>query len=130
MTTYIIVSITTGILFGIMDAILNANPYAQKLLKAYQPIAKKTINAPAGITIDLIYGFTMAAIYLLISPTLPGSNLTKGITYALILWFFRVVMSTATTWMTLKIPTTTLIYTLITGLLEMLTLGIIYGIFL
>ncbi|MBU2566154.1 hypothetical protein KKG46_01185 [Patescibacteria group bacterium] len=131
MIKYITVSIVNGFLFGVMDGIINANPFAQKLFEAYKPIAKTSINAPAGIFIDLIYGFALGAIFLLIYPSLPGeSGLTKGIIFALILWFLRVFMHVASTWMMLDIPVKTLSYVLITGLIEMLVIGIVYGIFL
>ncbi|MFC1616375.1 DUF6789 family protein [Patescibacteria group bacterium] len=131
MTRYIIVCIINGILFGIMDGTINANPYAKKLFAAYKPIAKTSINAPAGIVIDLVYGFAMGAIFLLIYSSLPGEcGITKGIVFALILWFFRVFMNVASTWMMLKIPIKTLFYVLVTGLIEMLVIGIVYGIFL
>ena len=131
MTRYIIVSIVNGLLFGTMDAVINANPFAQKLLAVYKPIAKTSISAPVGIVIDLIYGFALAAIFLLIYPSLPGDNgITKGLIFGLIVWFLRVLMNVASTWMTFKVPPKTLLYMMITGLLETLILGVIYGAFL
>lgn len=131
MTRYIIVSIINGFLFGMMDAIINANPFAQKIFAFYKPLARSSVNVPAGIFIDLIYGFVMGAIFLLIYPSLPGTNgLIKGIVFALILWFLRVFMSTASTWMILEIPIKNLLYVLISGLIEMLIIGIVYGVFL
>ena len=38
MTTYLIVSITSGILFIVLDGLLNANPLAVRLFALYQPI--------------------------------------------------------------------------------------------
>ncbi len=131
MTRYIIVSIINGILFGVMDGVINANSFARKLFEAYKPIAKTSVNAPAGIFIDLFYGFAMGAIFLLIYSSLPGeSELMKGLIFGLILWFLRVFMSVASTWMTLDVPIKTLFYVLTTGLIEMLIIGIVYGIFL
>ena len=128
MSRYIIVSIVSGILFGVLDGAINANPLAQKLNAVYEPIAKTTINIPAVIAIDLAYGFIMAALFLLIYQSLPGqSGLIKGVVFALIVWFFRVVMATASTWMMYKVPAQTLLYHLIAGLIEMLVLGILYG---
>ena len=49
MVTYIIVSIISGILFGAMDGFINANPLARRLYEVYQPIAKTSINVPAGV---------------------------------------------------------------------------------
>ena len=131
MISYIIVSLVSGILFGVMDALINANPLARKLLEVYKPITKTTLNLPAGIVIDLVYGFAMGTIFLILYESLPGdSGLIKGTIFALFAWFFRVVMSVASNWMMFKIPGRTLLYTLVTGLGEMLVLGILYGLFL
>lgn len=131
MIAYIIVSIVGGILFGIMDAVINANPLARKLLEVYKPIAKTSLNVPLGIVIDLVYGFIMAGIFLLLYNTLPGETaLVKGISFTILAWFFRVVMSVASNWMMYRVPGKALVYTLFTGLGEMLVLGILFGLFL
>ncbi|MEW5815527.1 MAG: DUF6789 family protein [Spirochaetota bacterium] len=131
MIRYFIVSIANGILFGILDGVINANPYAQKIFEVYKPIAKTSINAPTGIIIDIVYGLIMGFIFLILYKALPGNTgFFKGIVFALIIWFFRVLMSVVTTWMMFKVPTTTLLYTAVTGLIEMLIIGIVYGILL
>jgi hypothetical protein len=131
MTTYIIVSFASGLLLGILDGLINANPVARKLLEVYKPIAKTSINVPIGIIIDLFYGFAMAGIFVILYESLPGEiGVVKGISFALFAWFFRVAMSVASNWMMFKIPGRTLLYTLFTGLGEMLVLGIVYGLFL
>ena len=45
MTTYIVVSIVGGFLFGIMDGLINANPVAQRLNAVYKPIANRHVSA-------------------------------------------------------------------------------------
>ena len=128
MIRYIIVSIGGGILFGVLDGLINGNPFAQKLFQVYQPISKTTINIPAGMTIDILYGFIIAGIFLMLYKSLPGSTgLMKGIGFAFIIWFFRVVMYAATQWMTITIPASALLYILVTGLVEMLLLGMLLG---
>ncbi|MFC1841192.1 DUF6789 family protein [Thermodesulfobacteriota bacterium] len=128
MIRYILVSVASGILFGAMDGIINANPLAQRLYRAFEPIAKKSINIPAGIAIDILYGFVMAGIFLLIYKSLPGeSGVIKGLTFGVIIWFFRVVMQVASQWMMYNVPAKALCYTLISGLVEMLALGLLYG---
>ena len=78
--------------------------------------------------IDLLYGFVMAGVFLLFYKSLPGeAGLVKGISFALLVWFFRVVMYSASQWMMFSVPTETLLYTLVAGLGEMLILGILYG---
>jgi len=128
MTAYILVSVISGVLFGVLDGVINANPLATRLYEVYKPIAKTSVNFVGGMIIDLAYGFILAALFLLVYPSLPGeAGLVKGIGFALMLWFLRVVMSTAAQWMMFKVPGKALLYTLLAGLGEMLILGILYG---
>ena len=128
MINFISVSIASGILFGIMDGVIHANPLARRLYEVYKPIARTSVNAPAGIAIDLAYGFIMAGMFLLLYTGLPGdTGWVKGLSFAVLTWIFRVVMSAASQWMMFNIPAKTLMYSLITGLGEMLILGILYG---
>ena len=128
MIGYSIVSVVSGLLFGFLDGVINANPLAQRLYEVYKPIAKTSINLPAGIVIDLVYGFVMGGVFLLLFNSLPGeTGVIKGVCFALFVWFFRVVMYTASQWIMFKVPVATLLYFLVTGLAEMLILGILYG---
>ena len=129
MIRYIVVSLVSGILFGVMDGVIHANPLAQKLFEVYRPIARTSLNVVAGSLIDLAYGFILAAVFLIIYEGLPGhSGIVKGLSYALMIWFFRVVMYAASTWITYNVPIQTIGYSLFAGLLEMLVLGILFGI--
>jgi hypothetical protein len=128
MVRYIIISIVSGILFGVMDGAINANPIAVKLYEVYKPIARTSINFIVGIIIDLAYGFILAAVFMLLYASLPGANeFVKGISFGVGVWFFRVVMGVVSQWMMYRVPLNTLLYTLVTGLGEMLVLGIFYG---
>ncbi|HSB01553.1 MAG TPA: DUF6789 family protein [Anaerolineales bacterium] len=128
MIRYIIVSIVSGILFGTLDGVINANPLAQRLYEAYKPIARSSVNALAGIAIDVVYGFILAAVFLLLYKSLPGeTGWVKGVSFAFLAWFLRVAMSVASQWMMFNLPGNLLGYTLITGLGEMLILGLLYG---
>lgn len=128
MSSYIIVSVVSGILFGVLDGVINANPLATRLFEVYKPIARGSINFVAGMIIDLAYGFILAAVFLLVYQSLPGEiGLVKGVSFAVMVWFFRVVMSAASQWMMYKVPVKALVYSLLAGLGEMLVLGIMYG---
>jgi hypothetical protein len=128
MIRYIIVSVVSGILFGILDGVINANPLAQRLYEVYKPIAKTSINPLAGIVIDLVYGFIMAGVFLLLYKSLPGeTGLVKGVSLAVLVWFFRVVMYAASQWVMFNVPVEALLYSLVAGLGEMLILGVLYG---
>ena len=128
MVSYIIVALVSGILFGAMDVLINGNPFAKKLYKAYSSISRTSVNIPAGIIIDLVYGFVLTGLFLLIYQNLPGNiGIIKGISFAVIIWFLRVAMYAASHWMMFNIPVKSLLYTLITGFWEMCILGILYG---
>ena len=128
MSAYIIVSVVGGILFGVLDGLINGNPYAARLFEFYKPIARTSVNMIAGIVIDLAYGFILAGLFLLLYESLPGeTGLLKGLSYSLLVWFFRVVMSALSQWIMFKVPGKALIYSLLTGLGEMLVLGVLYG---
>ena len=128
MIRYTIISIVSGVLFGFMDGLVNANPLARKLMAVFKPIARTTVNVPAGVIIDIVYGFAMAGVFILLYKSMPGATgLMKGLSFALILWFFRTVMYSASQWMIINISWQTVAYLLITGLLEMAVLGVLYG---
>jgi hypothetical protein len=125
---YILISVGGGIIFGALDGLINDNPYAQQLYSVYQSIARTSINIAAGIGIDLAYGFILSTIFLLLHSALPGeSGIMKGLSYAVLIWFLRVVMSAASTWMMFTVPIQVINHSILTGLLEMLVLGVLYG---
>jgi hypothetical protein len=128
MRRYVIISIAGGIIFGLLDGFINANPTAVNLYAIFIPLARQSVNVPAGIVIDLLYGFILAGLFLLLYQSLPGSTgIRKGVSFAITVWFLRVVMGAASQWMMFEIPAATLLYTLVAGFFEMLVLGIIYG---
>jgi hypothetical protein len=124
----ILIGLAGGVLFGIMDALINANPLARRLMAAYQPITRTEFNAPAGIAADLVYGVVMAFLFVLLAPALPGqSGPLKGLVFGLIAWFFRVLMSAVSHGLMFKLPAATLAYSLLAGLAEMLIIGLFFG---
>lgn len=70
----------------------------------------------------------MAGVFLLLYSSLPGeAGWMKGLSYGLLIWFFRIVMGVAGQWVMFNVPASTLAYFLSAGLLEMLLLGVFYG---
>jgi hypothetical protein len=131
MVRFVIVGLGSGLVFAVMDVLVNANPLGRSLYEAYKPLARESVNGAAGMVIDLIYGLILAGAFLILYASLPGDlGLLKGLSYALLLWVLRVLMYVVTHWMTLKIPVPTLLYTLVTGLVEMAVLGVLYGLLL
>jgi hypothetical protein len=131
MSRFVIASFVTGVVFAVLDGLIHANPLAQRLYAVYKPLARTSVNAPAGIAIDLAYGFLMAAVFLLLYPSLPGaSGLAKGLSFSILVWLFRVVMGVAGEWMMFTVPAPTLFYKLATGFAEMAALGVLLGVLL
>jgi hypothetical protein len=129
MTTYLIVGLASGIIFVLLDFVLNGNPLARRLSEPYAPIARKGIRLIAPVVIDLLYGLAMAGIFLLLRPALPGGRVVgAGISFGLIAWFFRVLMSAISQWVMFDLPLTTHFYSIAAGLLEMMALGLFYGV--
>jgi hypothetical protein len=125
---YVLVGITSGLLFGIMDGLINANPIAERLYEFNLPIRRTSVDVIAGVAIDLAYGFILMAVFLILYRSLPGRvGLVKGVSFALLVWFLRVVMCDASQWIILNVPVAALLYGVLTGLGEMLVLGVLYG---
>ena len=125
---YVFVGITSGLLFGIMDGLINANPIAERLYEFNLPIRRTSVDIIAEVAIDLAYGFILMAVFLILYRSLPGRvGLVKGVSFALLVWFLRVVMCDASQWVILNVPVAALLYGVLTGLGEMLVLGVLYG---
>jgi hypothetical protein len=129
MKRYIAVSIAAGLLFALMDGLINANPLAQELFAVYAPIARPSLNAAAGLAIDLAYGFILAGLFLLLFEGIPGrTRLEKGLCFGIVVWFLRVAMQAASSWVMFTIPEMALLYMTLVGLGEMLVTGAFFGV--
>lgn len=124
MTKYVLVSLGVGVLFVVLDGLLNVNPLARRVHAAYEPIARKTLNPLLATAIDMAYGFVIAGLYLLLRDSLPGAGwAAKAASYAAILWILRVVMATLSHWVMFDVPARSHSYDLAAGLLEMLAIA-------
>ncbi len=125
MLRYIAISVSSGLILGFLDGLINANPYAQKLFAVYKPIAKSSVNIALGFGIDILYGFVMAGVFLLVHKSLPGQTaLLKGLSFGLIVSFFSVVMHVFSQLVMFRVPPKALIYMFLTGLAEMLMISL------
>ena len=122
------VGVGAGVVFAVLDGILNANPVARHLYAAYRPIARQSVNAPLGLLFDIVSGIVMAVVFVILRTALPGGSLAKGLIFGLIVWFFRVAMGVAAQAVMFNVPRSALAYTAASGLIEMLILGSLYGI--
>ncbi len=96
MLRQILVGLMAGVAFLLLDGVLNANPMAQRLYAAYQPIARQSVNALAGSAINLAFGVLLAALFSTLRTSLPGrTKVAKALSFGLIVWFLRVCMRVA-----------------------------------
>jgi len=124
---FIVVGASSGLIFAVLDGILNANPLAQRLYAVYKPLARPSVNALAGAGIDVMYGFILAALFVALRPSLPGSPVVQGICFGLLVWFLRVLMGALGQWIVFEIPAGTVAYTVAAGLLQTVLIGLFYG---
>jgi len=123
-----VVGVGVGVVFAILDGLLNANPLAQRVYAAYRPIARQSVNAPLGLAFDIVSGVVMAVLFVVLTPVLPGGPVAKGLAFGVMVWFLRVAMGVAAQAVMFNIPGPALAYALLAGLVEMAMLGSLYGI--
>jgi hypothetical protein len=127
----IVAGIAASVLFLVLDAVLGmAGGFigAQVFgLSVEQPpgIEDKMMIAPV---FELINGFMLAVIYAVIHPSLPGRGWKKGISYGLIVWGLRVVMWAFSTYMMTDMAPVLIVINGVTGLIEVLILGIVIAV--
>lgn len=127
MVRFIIISIISGVLLMILDSIVNVNPYAQKVYAVFKPILKTTINLPLNLLLYLVNGFALAGFFLFLYKILPGAGIVKGVSFAVIIWYFRSFTAVLFQFITIPLPARAIVYAMITGLLEILVIGILYA---
>ena len=128
MLRQIAVGLGAGFLLLVLDGVIHANPLAQRLYAVYEPLARPRVNALLGSAIDLAYGVILAVIFVRLLPSLPGSSgVAKGLSFGLLVWFLRVVMSVAGEWVTKTTPPATHAYVLLTGLLQIVVVSVLLG---
>ncbi len=125
MLRQVLVGLAAGVVFLVLDGVLNANPLAQQLYAVYQPLARPGVNALVGSAIDLAYGVILAWLFVRLAPSMPGrTRLAKGLSFGLMVWFLRVVMRVAGEWVVTTVPPATHIYTLAAGLAQVLLVAV------
>jgi hypothetical protein len=121
MLRQILVGLAAGVAFLILDGIFSANPLAQQLYAAYQPIARPGVDVIAGSVIDLAYGVALAWLFVTLRASLPGhTRVAKAASFGLIVWFLRVCMRVCGEWVMTVVPARVHAYTLGAGLVQIL----------
>jgi len=124
----VVAGIVASVLFLVLDAALGtAGGFIGTQvfgLPAEQPPGFEA-KVKYGLIFELINGFMLAVIYTVIHPSLPGRDWKKGISYGFLVWGLRVVMGAFSTYMMTDMPPILIAITVVTGLIEVLILGIV-----
>jgi hypothetical protein len=124
----VVAGIAASVLFLVLDAVLGtaggfigAEVFG---LPVEQPPGFEA-KVRYGLIFELINGFMLAVIYAVIHPSLPGQGWKKGISYGFLVWGLRVVMGAFSTYMMTDMPPILIAITVVTGLIEVMILGIV-----
>jgi hypothetical protein len=126
----VVTGIVAAILFLVLDMVLGAG--GGLITQAFDASIAQPPGIEAKIKFGLIFevvnGFMLALIYAIIQPSLPGRGWQKGLSYGLLVWGLRVVMWAFSTYMMTDMSPILIVITVITGLIEVLILGIVIAI--
>ena len=128
MKRFIFAGVAASVLFLVLDALLGtAGGYIGAQFFGVPSEQPPGIEAKIalGLVFELVNGFMLTLIYAIIQPGLPGRGWRKGISYGLIVWGLRVVMWAFSTYMMTSMPPILILITVVTGLVEVLILGVI-----
>jgi hypothetical protein len=106
--------------FGMLGELVGARLFG--LPAAQLPGIEK--KARLGILFEVINGFMLALVYALIHASLPGQGWVRGISYGLVVWGLRVVMWAFSTFMMTDMSPILIGINVVTGLVEVLILGV------
>jgi hypothetical protein len=124
----IVAGIVASVLFLVLDMMLGAVGgliAANVLGVPFDQPPGIEAKIKLGLLFELINGFMLALIYAVIYRCLPGQGWQKGISYGLIVWGLRVVMWAFSTFMMTDTPPALIAITVVTGLIEVLILGVV-----
>jgi len=124
----IVAGIAASVLFLVLDMVLGmAGGFigAQVFGSPFEQPPGIEVKVKFGLIFELINGFMLAVIYAVIHPSLPGQGWKKGISYGLLVWGLRVVMWAFSTYMMTDMSPILIAITVVTGLIEVLILGVV-----
>ncbi len=124
----IVAGITASVLFLVLDMMLGAIGgliAANVFGVPFEQPPGIEAKIKFGLLFELINSFMLALIYAVIYRCLPGRGWQKGISYGLIVWGLRVVMWAFSTFMMTGMPPALIAVTVVTGLIEVLILGVV-----
>jgi hypothetical protein len=127
LTRLLVAGIAASILFLVLDAVLGmVGGLVGARVFGLSPQGPSQIQSKMvyGLVFEFINGFMLAVIYAVIHLSLPGQGWAKGISFGFLVWGLRVVMWAFSTYMMFDVPAVSIAITTLTGLIEVLVLGV------
>jgi len=118
-------SLIIGVFFIILDgcsAIILSPVYARF---SGLEIFKTAPSIRAGLLFDVLNGFILVTVFMVIQEGLPGGLIVKGIYFGFIVGLFRVLMNAFSSYVMYNIPPTLLIYSSLVWYVEIIVLGVL-----
>ncbi len=117
------------IVLGVVSGFFSVNVFKMPMFVSDSTLWRQEFNPYLSVSLDIIYGIILAGLFNLLYMSIPGEGIMKGIAFGLIIWFFKTVMAMGSIRVMFNVSDKVLIYWTFCGLLEMLVIGTVLGIF-
>ncbi|MFH1784658.1 MAG: hypothetical protein ABH868_07220 [bacterium] len=114
---------------GVMSGFLSVSVFKLPIFVCDSTLWHQQFNPALSVFLDIIYGIILAGLFNLLYMSIPGEGLMKGISFGLIVWFFKVVMAMGSIRVMFDVSNKILMYWTFAGLVEMMIIGSVLGIF-
>lgn len=117
------------IVLGVILGFFSVTVFKLPMFVSDSTLWRKEFNPILSVCLDIIYGIILAGLFNLLYIGIPGEGILKGISFGLIIWFFKVVMAMGSIRIMFNVSDKVLLYWTFSGLFEMLIIGTILGMF-
>ena len=117
------------IVSGVVSGFFSVSVFKMPMFVSDSTLWRQEFNPYLSVSLDIIYGIILAGLFNLLYMSIPGEGIMKGIAFGLIIWFFKTVMAMGSIRVMFNVSDKVLIYWTFCGLLEMLVIGTVLGIF-
>lgn len=114
---------------GVVAGFFSVSVFKMPIFVSDSTLWRQEFSPYLSVSLDIIYGIILAGLFNLLYISIPGEGIMKGISFGLIIWFFKTVMAMGSIRVMFNVSDKVLLYWTFSGLLEMLVIGTILGIF-
>jgi len=117
------------LVLGVISGFFSVEVFKLPIFVSDSTLWRHEFNPALSIFLDIIYGIVLAGLFNLLYMSIPGEGVVKGISFGLIIWFFKVVMAMGSIRIMFNVSDKILIYWTFSGLVELAIIGSVLGIF-